>query len=54
VGGAEGDGGEVVEGVFVVAGGDRAAPLLEAPEAAFDGVAFFEQVGVEVWQPSTV
>lgn len=39
------DGGEVDEGVIVVAAGD-AAPLLEVPEAAFDGVAIFVQVGV--------
>jgi hypothetical protein len=36
--GGEGDVAEVDEGVFVVAGGD-AAPLLEACEAAFGGVA---------------
>jgi hypothetical protein len=50
------DGGEVDAGVCVVAGGD-AAPLPEAPEAAFDGGAFFVQVGVQVsvegWWPST-
>jgi hypothetical protein len=34
----EGDAAEVAEGVFVVAGGD-AAPLLQACEAAFGGVA---------------
>ncbi len=50
--GGEDDTSEVGDGVFVVAAGD-AAPLLEAPEAAFDGVAFFVQVGVEVWGPST-
>jgi hypothetical protein len=46
--GGEDDASEVGDGVFVVAAGD-AVPLLEAPEAAFDAVAFFVRVGVEVW-----
>jgi hypothetical protein len=50
--GGEDDASEVGDGVFVVAAGD-AVPLLEAPEAAFDAVAFLVQVGVEVWWPST-
>jgi len=50
--GGEDDASELGDGVFVVAAGD-AAPLLQAGEAAFDGVAFFVQVGVEVWWPST-
>ncbi len=47
----EDDGGEVDEGVFVVAGGD-ATPWREAYEVAFDGVALFAQVGVGVWCPA--
>ena len=39
----EDDGGEVDEGVFVVVGGD-AASLLQACEAAFDGVAGHERM----------
>ena len=45
--GGEGEASEVGDGVFVVAVGD-AAPLLETPEAAFDGAVFFVRVGVEV------
>jgi hypothetical protein len=44
--GGEADATEAGEGVSVVAAGD-AAPVLEAPDAAFGGVAFFRQVGVE-------
>ena len=39
----EDDAPEVGDGVFVIAAGD-ARPLLQAPEAGFDGVAFVVQV----------